>query len=305
MWSPLLEYQRNGLADRVIHGSISWVEGKNEVHSMGEKGPFYGRSLLKPFQAKAIASSLDEFLDSEEKALAVASHNGEAFHVEVVSRMLSPQAKNFLKTPPSAPLMVSCTSGLGKTRLQHPCSGKHAAILMACELHGWSRENYTSREHPYYQAYLETITKLLGGDYKPDFVAPDGCGLSTSSFSLKELATLYSSLVREKEKDWIWKAAASHPELIGGEGRLDSYILRVCEGRVFAKEGADGLLGLGIEHPSYPEGLGVVIKLAHGWDMKSMSFVASRILRSLGFLVGNPYAEDEEEVVVSFDVTPN
>jgi L-asparaginase II len=78
----------------------------------------------------------------------------------------------------------------------------------------------------------------------------------------------------------------------------------MCEGKVFAKEGADGLLGLGLEHPSYPKGLGIVIKLAHGWDTKAMSFLASHILRSLGFFVDNLYSFEDQEVVVSAEVIP-
>ena len=58
----------------------------------------------------------------------------------------------------------------------------------------------------------------------------------------------------------------AEPDLVGGLDRLDSTILKAGGGRVVAKEGADGLLGLAIVHDAFPEGLGVVIKIAHGWD---------------------------------------
>ena len=253
---------------------------------------------------KAIAKELDESLTLEEKALTIASHNAEIAHLEIVAEMLSSNRK-FLKTPPSGPLLVGSNNLKEKSSIQHPCSGKHAAILLACELNRWSKENYTTKEHAYHTVYLKELKKHLGENYSPTYTATDGCGLSTLSFSLRELASLYSALVREREKDWVWRAAISCPNLIGGANRLDTYILRMCEGKVFAKEGADGLLGLGIEHPSYPKGLGIVIKLAHGWDMSAMSFVAFYILRSLGFPVDNIYSLEDQEAVVSVQVTPS
>jgi hypothetical protein len=46
------------------------------------------------------------------------------------------------------------------------------------------------------------------------------------------------------------RASRSHR----GFNRLDSTVLKACGGRVLAKEGADGLLGLSIEHPEFPDG---------------------------------------------------
>ena len=38
---------------------------------------------------------------------------------------------------------------------------------------------------------------------------------------------------------------------------------------ILAKEGADGLLGLSVDHPDWPDGLGIVIKIAHGWNSQA------------------------------------
>ena len=43
-----------------------------------------------------------------------------------------------------------------------------------------------------------------------------------------------------------------HPDLVGGFNRLDTTIIKSCNGHVIAKEGADGLLGLAISTPEYP-----------------------------------------------------
>ena len=63
-----------------------------------------------------------------------------------------------------------------------------------------------------------------------------------------ELAQIYAGLVRDKNDDWIWDAMIRNPDLVGGFNRLDSTILKAGNGKVIAKEGADGLLGMAIEH---------------------------------------------------------
>ena len=59
---------------------------------------------------------------------------------------------------------------------------------------------------------------------------------------------------------------------------------------MIAKEGADGLLGLAIQHDDFPDGLGVVIKIAHGWNAQATWYLARGILGVLGFELRNPYA---------------
>ena len=34
-WQPLVEYRRNGVAENTVHGAVSWVSGKNVIHSFG------------------------------------------------------------------------------------------------------------------------------------------------------------------------------------------------------------------------------------------------------------------------------
>ena len=97
-----------------------------------------------------------------------------------------------------------------------------------------------------------------------------------------------------------------HPDLIGGFNRLDSTILKACHGRVLAKEGADGLLGLAIEHPEFPDGLGVVVKIAHGWNPQATWYVARYILGVLGFEFRNPYKlRRQKPFIVPEAIPPN
>jgi hypothetical protein len=95
-----------------------------------------------------------------------------------------------------------------------------------------------------------------------------------------------------------------HPDLVGGFNRLDTTVIKSGGGKVIAKEGADGLLGLGIEHPDYPEGLGVVIKIAHGWNPQATWYVARGILGVLGFELRNPYPLRRQKAFLVPGVVP-
>ena len=152
---------------------------------------------------------------------------------------------------------------------------------------------------------MEQIRTYLGPDWKPLRYAKDGCGLPTVANTVSELAQIYAGLVRDKEDDWIWEAMVRHPDLVGGFNRLDSTILKAGEGRVIAKEGADGLLGLAIEHPDYPKGLGVVVKIAHGWNSQATWYIARAILGVLGIELRNPYPLHRQKAFIVPGIVPD
>jgi L-asparaginase len=163
---------------------------------------------------------------------------------------------------------------------------------------------YLLPQHEFFQAYLAELRARLGDDWNPTRVARDGCGLPTVSNTVDELARLYASLARERDNDWIWEAMTRHPDLVGGFNRLDSTILKACEGNVIAKEGADGLLGLAIDHPDYPNGLGVTVKIAHGWNPQATWYIARAVLGVLGFDLRNPYPLNRQKAFLVPGVVP-
>ena len=95
-----------------------------------------------------------------------------------------------------------------------------------------------------------------------------------------------------------------HPDLVGGFNRLDSTILKAGEGKVLAKEGADGLLGLSIVHKDFPNGLGVVIKIAHGWNPQATWYLARGVLGVLGMELRNPYPLHRQKAFLVPGVVP-
>ena len=208
-------------------------------------------------------------------------------------------------TPLDVPLIQFGRQVRRPRRWFHTCSGEHAAILHGCRKKGWNRAGYTLPNHEVFSAYMEQIRTYLGPDWKPLRYAKDGCGLPTVSNTVSELAQIYAGLVRDKDDDWIWEAMVRHPDLVGGFNRLDSTILKAGEGRVIAKEGADGLLGLAIDHPDYPKGLGVVVKIAHGWNSQATWYIARAILGVLGIELRNPYPLHRQKAFIVPGIVPD
>lgn len=304
-WEPLVDYRRNGVSETTIHGAVAWAHGKQLVHSFGGNVLCYGRSMMKPFMLKSFVDELAEGTTWEQKAISVSSHNGDTEHVATAQSLLSESEWGLMQTPLDTPLIQFGRQVRRPRRWYHTCSGEHAAILAGCRAKGWNRAGYTVPGHEVFQSYLKQLQQRLGAGWMPLRVGKDGCGLPTVSNTVNELAMLFSSLAEERDEDWIWEAMCRHPDLIGGFNRLDSTIIKGCEGMVIAKEGADGLLGLSIVHADYPEGLGIVIKIAHGWDSQATWYVARATLGVLGFKLRNPYPLERQKAFIVSGIVPD
>jgi len=302
-WEPLIDYRRHGVSETTIHGAVAWASGGEIVHSFGGNVLCYGRSMMKPITMKVFVDELAD-LDWSQKAISVASHNGDTEHIAAAQSILDRSEWGLMQTPLDVPLVQFGRQVRRARRWFHCCSGEHAAILRGARLRGWNRAGYTLPQHPFFQAYLDVLRRRLGDDWVPVRVARDGCGLPTVSNTVNELANLYAGLAAERDQDWIWEAMVRHPDLVGGFNRLDSTILKAGEGAVLAKEGADGLLGLAVVHPDYPDGLGICIKIAHGWNAQATWYIARAVLGVLGVELRNPYPLRRQKAFIVPGVVP-
>ena len=303
-WEPLVDYRRAGVSETTIHGAVAWASGGEVIHQFGGNVLCYGRSMMKPLMMKVFAEALADHTDWRQRAISVASHNGAPEHVAAAQSLLPRGEWGMMQTPLDVPLVQFGRQVRRPRRWYHCCSGEHAAILAGCKRMGWRRVGYTLPHHPFFQGYLDVLRRTLGDDWSPVRVARDGCGLPTCTNTVSELAVLFADLVRRKDEDWIWQAMTTQPDLIGGFNRLDSTILKAGAGRVLAKEGADGLLGMAIEHPDFPDGLGVVIKIAHGWNAQATWYIARGVLAVLGITLRNPYALHRQKAFLVPGVGP-
>ena len=221
-------------------------------------------------------------LEPEQRAISLASHNGTPEHVAAAQSILKREEWGMMQTPLDVPLVQFGRQVRRPRRWYHCCSGEHAAIVAEAVERKDGQGLATRCPHiRSSKVTWQNFSPFLGEDWEPKRVARDGCGLPTVSNTVSELALCMASLVQRRDEEWIWNAMVKYPDLIGGFNRVDSTIIKAGGGQVIAKEGADGLLGLGIIHPDYPDGLGIV-KIAHGWNAQATWYVARAVLGNVG-----------------------
>lgn len=282
---------RNDFIESRHAGSVVVVDAAGQVlFSKGDPNALvFPRSAMKLFQAMGIFSTGIE-LSPEFTALATSSHTGSAAHVELVKKLLAtggfteadlkcatewPVNKDMLK-------QVYKNDG-GALPIYHCCSGKHAAMLLACKHEEWPTENYLDRDHPLQVRILEAVEYLTGE--KISSTAVDGCGAPVHAMPLVKLASGVAKMLTANDsapmgiKDSAQKLASSmlaHPWIVGDHGEPDVIIME--ELGFTAKSGYEGVFIV-----STPDGTTVATKILDG-NLRTAPIVALQALVRAGVL---------------------
>jgi len=235
------------------------------------------RSALKPFQALAVTSTgtLDRFhLDDRDLAIICSSHRGSIEQVR--------QAFRILWRADIDPSYLRCPIPAGqRSPLAHNCSGKHAGMLAVCQQRGWSLDSYLDRNHPIQLLILGKVAELLGMPADEFIGAHDDCGAPTYFMQLGQMANLFAKLASGDSLDMerIVRAMTSHPEMVAGHEAFDTELMRLTEGELVSKSGAEGIQCIG----RVGESLGLAIKVLDG--AKRAKYAASvHLLKQLGWI---------------------
>jgi L-asparaginase II len=220
------------------------ADGSTYLSKGSPELPIYPRSAIKSLQAAAM---LKAGLKVEENELAIicASHSGSQSHIDLVTKMLKSRGMSTsqLKNAAGKPLGEKEKITWGEkppSQLAQNCSGKHAGMLIACQQNGWDIHTYLDLNHPLQVAIKNEIEELSGE--KVSATSVDGCGAPLFAISLIGLAKAISNLVKSKENPYqqIVSACIKYPELVAGDGRLTTRMMRAVPG-LFMKEGAEGV----------------------------------------------------------------
>jgi L-asparaginase II len=271
-------------------GSVENLHGAN-VAVVDEAGTLlYGfgnpermtlaRSAAKPAQALAVleAGAFDRFdFDEADLALMCASHSSEARHIERTLSMLGKidLPESSMRCGGHPPISDAVYKDWIKrdftpTACCSNCSGKHVGMLGAALALGQTAEGYESCDHPL-QLHVKAVVADLC-DLPVDGVewATDGCNLPTPAFPLDRLARMYARLAsaaddaakgeaasaRVNSLAKIYRAMTRHPEMVAGEGRFCTELMKTFDGEVVGKLGADGSYGIGIRASEQTRRLG-------------------------------------------------
>ncbi len=288
-----------------VHVAVVDAAGRLVAHAGNPDLVTYWRSAAKPFQALPLVADavVGRFgITTQELALACASHSSEPGQVGLVRDLLAKIgcSERDLVCGPHPPLSERvaqdyATRGVRLTAVHSNCSGKHAGMLALARHHGWPTEFYARPEHPVQQRCLAEVSAWTEVPVRDIGTAVDGCGVVCYALPLRKMAVAYARLgnaelgARNAESPdagpfriphsafRVLEAMLKHPELVAGEGRPCTEIMRAHPGRVVAKVGAEGVYCALLIR----EGLGVAVKVADGHGVAAALALAA-VLEELG-----------------------
>jgi len=253
------------------------------------------RSSLKPFQALGSATA-GAALEGEALALSTASHAGTDRHAAVVRSILDAAGagEDDLGCPPAWPADADTRdalvrAGAGPSRVRMNCSGKHAAMLLACRASGWDLHDYLDPQHPL-QVHIREVIERMTGE-KPAATAVDGCGAPVHAITLAGLArgvhrfataAPRSPFALHRSAAAIVQAVRAHPWAVDGPGRPDTVTIERTG--AFAKGGAEGVMIM-----AAPDGTTVALKVLDGSD-RAKNAIALHLLGAAGALTAEQVA---------------
>lgn len=289
----------------VVRGTI--VESRHRVHAAvvdaeGTLRAFIGnpdlvtffRSCAKPFQAIVLVQdgAAERFgFTLEELAICCGSHSGEPRHLAVVAAMLEKAGvdADALACGPHLPHDTQtrrdlAEQGMEPGRLHNNCSGKHVGMLALARAHGWETHGYERLEHPVQGRILGEVARWAGIPVEAIGLGVDGCAAVNFAMPLRQMSFAWASLAaaaRRGEHDaaCIIRAMTTHPEMVAGERRICTELMRLTEGRLVAKVGAEGLYCVGVPGAE----LGIAIKVEDGASRASAPAILS-VLRQLDLI---------------------
>ncbi len=251
---PIRVVERRGGTDESVHRvhAVAVRDG-DVVASAGDPGfVTFFRSSAKPLQALFLARARPD-LDDRLIAIACASHRAEPEQIQAVRDLLAAGGVT------EDDLELGLQEGRPPERIYHNCSGKHAGMLAVCRARGLPTEGYRLPEHELQRWILgEIIVAAKLTLATTPWMGVDHCSVPTFALPLERMAHALSRLTELDGGERIASAMRAHPQMIGGEGSLDTQLMQGHPGWL-AKGGAEGLF-CGIT----PDGAGFALKTEDG-----------------------------------------
>lgn len=301
---PMAEIWRGDLLESLHLGHAVICDASGGiVHSWGDPDALiYPRSSAKMIQALPLITSgaaARYGLSSEQLALACASHNGAAIHTDRANAWLETLglSDSDFRCGPQEPSDLPARNALIRAeaepcQVHNNCSGKHCGFLTLSSHLGAGPE-YNAIGHPVQQAALAAFEETTGQS-SPGY-GIDGCSapnFQTTVHGLARAMAWFASagdrMGRQSEAaQALTQAMMAHPELVAGEGRACTNLMRAMQGRAAVKTGAEGVFIAILPEQK----LGVALKIADGGTRASECAVTA-ILTGLGVLdAADPVAQ--------------
>jgi len=282
-------WRGNMLESRHLGHAVVVGAGGGIERAWGDPGTvIFPRSSCKMVQAlPLVESGAAEGLSSEHLALACSSHEGAAIHTDRVQRWLSDLGltDDDLRCGPQEPSDRAARAALIKTdkspcQYHNNCSGKHSGFLTLSK-HLRAGPDYVDPDHPVQRA-VRAATEEVTGETSPGF-GIDGCSAPNFATTLTGLARAMAAFasarpdtLRGRAMIRLREAMVAHPDLVAGEGRACTELMRAMDG-VAVKTGAEAVFVAILPRPQ----LGIAVKITDG-GTRGAECAITAILASLG-----------------------
>ncbi len=292
--APFAEIWRGPFLESVHSGHAVTCDDTGQiVQSWGDPGLIVlPRSSSKMIQALPLVQSgaADKAgLGTEQLALACASHQGAAIHTDRVGVWLDTlglQDDDF-RCGPQDPDDRDAHEDLIRAhqspcRIHNNCSGKHAGFLTLSRHLGAGPE-YVDPAHPVQRACFEAF-EAVTEETSPGF-GIDGCSAPNFASTLYGVARAMAHFAAAPDGSAevrLHQAMRLHPELVAGEGRACTELMRAMDGKVALKTGAEGFFIAILPEQK----MGIALKAACGTTRAAECAIAALLVR-LGALDAN------------------
>ena len=289
---PMVELWRGGLLESAHSGHAVICDAAGGViEAWGDPDAvIFPRSSCKMIQALPLIESgaADAAgLTAAQLALSCASHQGAALHTGMVTRWLADLGlgESDLRCGSHWPYDVPEHDRLvlaheKPCQIHNNCSGKHAGFLTLTQ-HLRAGPDYVDPDHPIQRA-IRAATEEVTEETSPGY-GIDGCSAPNFATTLHGLARAMGRFAaasdagdaRQRAMHRLTRAMAAHPDLVAGEGRACTELMRAMGGRVAIKTGAEAVFVAILPDQQR----GIAVKIADGNSRASEAVIAALLVR--------------------------
>lgn len=293
---PMVEIWRGPFLESMHSGHAVVCDDTGQiVESWGDpEAVVLPRSSSKMLQALPLLESgaaADAGLTDEQLALACASHNGSEIHSVRVKAWLEALGKSDedFRCGPQEPRDIAVRDALIREdkpvcRYHNNCSGKHSGFLTLTKYLN-AGPDYVAVDHPVQKAVkaaFEEVTQEATPGY-----GIDGCSAPNFATTMHGMARAMAFFAganpdggaRESAAAKLTRAMATYPELVAGEGRACTDLMRAMDHKVAVKTGAEAYFIAIVPEKK----MGVAVKILDGSTRGAECAIASILVR-LGVL---------------------
>ncbi|WBL32984.1 asparaginase [Sinirhodobacter sp. HNIBRBA609] len=300
---PMIELWRGGMLESAHAGhAVIFGPGGIEAAWGDPAAVIYPRSSCKMVQALPLIESGAAHaagLTDRQLALSCASHSGGAMHVQGVQAWLATLglAEPDLRCGPQMPRdraemkQVICSES-APCQLHNNCSGKHAGFLTLGRHLGAGPE-YVEIDHPVQRAVRAAFEEVTQ-EATPCF-GIDGCSAPNFACTISGLARSMQFFaaanpegpIREAAAARLTRAMMAFPELVAGEGRACTALMRALNGKGAVKTGAEGVFVAILPE----QRRGIAVKIADGATRAAEAAIAALLVRLGALDAADPVVE--------------